>query len=1137
MTPQPPMATARAVRPHRGAGLLLVVPAALTGLISLVVPTGQTIVRSLQHGGGMLPFARRSGAGGVHNYTELLGHSAFWKALVFSLSFAVVPVLVMLLVGPSLAAALDRAGTWPRRAGRLLLSLPLVVFSPIALAAAWLTGQSRDGKVATAFGKLSAIRTWTPTVPLITAAAMFGFLCGLALLVFLPVMRGRTRGRSLTPAMLAVGSITLLAAVAAALQAFSFALTLGFRQPTLATSMYRSAFQFFDFGGGSAISTLTGLMLGVLGVLATFIAIRTGLRLDLGPPDAKGPATGPTGHRPGPEAYAPGPTWTPGGTPGPGAAAGDAAHPATGHAADPATNQEPADTPALHPAANQEPTDVSAADPAASQEPADASALDPAVGQQPTDVSAADHDAEPPLKRSGTTAADRNSGAVSANATLTDRDFKPGPPSTDATLADRTAGEPAASDTDATLTDRDAEPADLVTDPAPVAPGSGAAGSPTAADRDAEPEAHEPNATVTDRDSAASGSPAGANAEPNAPGTTWHPPDQADDSGPAVLGGHPTGEGTPRWDADQGTAGFGRSGPGVSGLGASHLGAGAAWTGAPGAGGPGAGGAAGYPSRGVVGSRGSDRGWAVLGIAALVVVAAIALLWSWPWLSVVFSSGHLPSRESQARMYFNTWAPPLLSAAVSVGTAYLAALGIGGLRPLGRKSEWLLLLFAPWLFVGVGPLSIADFENARHLHLLNHFLGLVPPILLSVPSLLVLTLFCRTRAARWRAAQAGGSAAFINLVALPALPLAIFMAGVTVFFGANNVLWPTTVGGGIDTQTAQTSLLRQLSEYAGTQNLPYGITTPLIVVVLAFIVLAALQILYFDRLVILTGPPGEPGDDLPTGTFTPTPSHQWPAEAAYPPPPTGAAHFLPPAGGAHASTSPPQPTTPWVPQPGPPTGHPAPPHPPAGYPAAPAPGTPPGYPQTNAPSGYPQTSPPADYPQMAAPSGYPGQPSYPAGYPTPPSPTPGYPPPTGPPPAYPTQAAPPGYPAPASPPPAYPGQPAPPPAYLGQATPPPAHPRQTDPPPAHPGQSGPPPAYPSLADPSTAYPGQAGPPRYPPPAASAASTPAAPSPPSPAGSPPGANEPPPGTDDGPPADEVTTPEPDTPENSEDDRPA
>ncbi|MGH3382065.1 MAG: hypothetical protein ACRDP6_45785 [Actinoallomurus sp.] len=583
--PAPPLTGGGAARPHRGPGLLLIIPAALMALVSLVVPTGQTIVRSFQMGGGILGRAPRSA--GLHNYGELLAHSAFWKALAFSLSLAVLPILVILLIGPLLAAALDRAGTWPRRVGRVLLSLPLVVFSPVAVVGAWRTGQL-DGGVATAFGKLQDIGPWSPTVPLITAAAMFGFLCGLALLVFLPVLRGRAQGRPLTPTMMAIGAITVLAAVAVALQAFSIDLTLTFgRQATLSTLQYRASYQFFDIGSGAAVSTLTGLILGVLGVLATFIAVRTGLRVELAPRETDGPKADPR-------------------------------------------------------------------------------------------------------------------------------------------------------------------------------PGAG--------------------------------------------------------------------------------------------------------------------------------------GRAAIGILALVAVVAIAVLCSWPWLSALFSTGHTPPlRPSAARVYANTWIPPLLGAIVSVGTAYLAALGIGGLRPLGRNSEWLLLPFAPWLFVGVMPLSVAGFDNARRLHLLNHFIVLIPPILLSVPSLLVLTLFCRTRSARWRAQGNGGTQSFVRLVALPALPLTVLMGGVTMLFGVHGLLWPLVVGTGNSAVTAPVALLRQLSQFGATQDLPYGVTTPLVMVVLTFLILATLQVLYLDRLVITTGPTGEPGDTNHPGAMPiPAQQPQWPVPEGYGPGGSGPGGYGPP---------------------------------------------------------------------------------------------------------------------------------------------------------------------------------------------------------------------------------------------------
>jgi ABC-type sugar transport system permease subunit len=641
MTSHPPAYPGR--RPGtagRGAGVLLVVPAALTALVTLVLPTGQTIVRSFQRGGGIGLPARSAG---LRNYSELLGSATFWKALVFSASFAIVPLLILLVVGPALAVALDRAGTWPRRVGRVLLSLPLVVFSPVAIAAGWIAGQS-DGGIATAFGRLGRGGAASPTVPLITAAAMFGFLCGLALLVFLPVMRGRAEGRPLTPVMIAVGSITVLAAFAVALQVFSLGLLMGSgKQPTLAMLEYRAAYFYYDFGGGAAAATVTGLILGVLGVLATVVAVRTGVRIEL--------------------------------------------------------------------------------------------------------------------------------------------------------------------------------------------------------------------------------RPAGAPAQPGKP-----PP---------------------------------------------------------------------------------DGGRVAVGVLVLALVLAVAVVCSWPWLSGLFPAEHtlpIQLRAPTPHVYANTWIPPVLSAIVSVGAAYLGALGIGGLRPLGRRSEWLLLPFAPWLFVGIGPLSIADFENARRLGAINHFAGLLPPLLLSVPSLLVLTIFCRTRAALWRAEQARGAPAFVRLVALPALPLAAFMGGLTVLFGAHGLLWPMLVSTGRDVQTAPVVVYRQISQFgAGLIGPGPGMATPIILVVLLFLALGALQVLYLDRLVITTGPAGEAGDDAPAGApawGAASGPQQW-ARPGYGPPPGHPAQpgpYGPPQGppgpygppqGPPGPYGPPQgPAGPYGPPPpgyGPPGPYGPPPMPPGGY--------------------------------------------------------------------------------------------------------------------------------------------------------------------------------------------------------------
>ncbi|MEV1171673.1 hypothetical protein AB0J09_25000, partial [Nonomuraea sp. NPDC049784] len=105
--------------PSRALGWLLAVPALFGTLISLVLPTVQTIWLSLQSGGVLT----ESHFVGIDNYHELLRTGEVWRALWFTLSLAVVPLMVAVVVAPLLALALDRAGTWPRRAGRIALSL------------------------------------------------------------------------------------------------------------------------------------------------------------------------------------------------------------------------------------------------------------------------------------------------------------------------------------------------------------------------------------------------------------------------------------------------------------------------------------------------------------------------------------------------------------------------------------------------------------------------------------------------------------------------------------------------------------------------------------------------------------------------------------------------------------------------------------------------------------------------------------------------------------------------------------------------------------------------------------------------------------------------------------------------------
>ncbi|MEU7743591.1 hypothetical protein [Nonomuraea sp. NPDC049158] len=516
-------------------GWLLLLPALLGTLITLLLPTVQTILLSLQSAGLSGP----SVFVGLANYGQVLGQGAFWKALVFTLSITVIPLLVAVVVGPLLALALDWSGAWPRRAGRIVLSLALVVFSPVAVALSWMRGLMPDASgLATMTEGLRDPATAPGTLQLIMAAATFGVVCALATMAFLPALRGGT----VSPAMLAMGGLVALAMVAAGLQTFAFGLTMTHGGPngstqTLGLVQYTYAFMVGRVGLGATVATIMGLLLGVLGIGAVCVAAASGMRVTVEPREAT--------------------------------------------------------------------------------------------------------------------------------------------------------------------------------------------------------------------------------------------PDQA----------------------------VARSGSGAK---------------------------------------------VIVGVVALVVVAAVGLALTWPWLSALLAPAQPGSAApSGLGTVVNTWAPALIGALVSVGVAYLGALGIGGLRPLGRGSEWLLLVFAPWLFVGMGPLSLADWRTIRGMSLIDSFIALVQPVLVSVPALLILTLLCKGLAAR-------GGKDFLSGVVLPSLPMAGILVLAITLVNGQDLLWPLLVAQDPGLATAPVQLLTRSSGYSAAAP-DVGLATPLAVVAVALIAIVAAQLLYLDRLAITVG--------------------------------------------------------------------------------------------------------------------------------------------------------------------------------------------------------------------------------------------------------------------------------------------
>ncbi|MET7394550.1 sugar ABC transporter permease [Dactylosporangium sp. NPDC005572] len=233
----------------------------------------------------------------------------------------------------------------------------------------------------------------------------------------------------------------------------------------------------------------------------------------------------------------------------------------------------------------------------------------------------------------------------------------------------------------------------------------------------------------------------------------------------------------------------------------------------------------------------------------LVVVLAVTLSALWPWLSDITDES-LSSRSTAV----NTWVPPLISTTVGVTVAALAAFGISGLRPLGRHSEWLLLPFGLFLFVGVAPLALRAFASGQTAHRLNSFLALIPPSRVAIPALFVLALLFRGQAIRREVSlQEGRPAPWTSLI-LPALPMLALAYVVTWLVQVQNVLWPYITSAPPNHMTAHVEMI-QVLQTLDVDHLPYGKLLPLPLLIVLLLAGAAAQLFYLDRVALRAGLP------------------------------------------------------------------------------------------------------------------------------------------------------------------------------------------------------------------------------------------------------------------------------------------
>jgi len=241
-------------------------------------------------------------------------------------------------------------------------------------------------------------------------------------------------------------------------------------------------------------------------------------------------------------------------------------------------------------------------------------------------------------------------------------------------------------------------------------------------------------------------------------------------------------------------------------------------------------------------------GAGIAGILLLILFAAGVLVNLLPWLTRL--NGDSNAVYEEIDVVIETWGPPLITTGVALVTSLAGGFAIGALRPFGEHSRWLLLLFAPWLFVGSGPLAIAGHESLVEAEAMTTFTGLVPRAWIAVPALFVFTALFWGLEDRRRSMTAQGAPASKSngSFAAAAWPLVALVGMVLWLVNANDMVWQMVAGGATAVQAMLQVLYSFDSEVAGV-----GIGYPLALFGLFAAAMVAAAVFYLPRVGVKVG--------------------------------------------------------------------------------------------------------------------------------------------------------------------------------------------------------------------------------------------------------------------------------------------
>ena len=236
----------------------------------------------------------------------------------------------------------------------------------------------------------------------------------------------------------------------------------------------------------------------------------------------------------------------------------------------------------------------------------------------------------------------------------------------------------------------------------------------------------------------------------------------------------------------------------------------------------------------VAGKRRGSTGLGGVALVLAVLVLVVFLILARDWVAGLFVSlpPAIPFADA-TRIVVNTWVPPFVAVLVQVLVGALAGFGIGWLRPLGRGSEWLLLVFAPGLFVALTPLLVARFVAAIDGGSLGGS-SLVPPLWVSIPAVYVFTFVAAGLRRAWDADPSVRSSVMVSGLATVAL---VFVVSWVV--QAQTVTWNLVVAQNPERASGPLTLARLASTVFG-EALPQQLATPVpLLAILAAVAAAA----------------------------------------------------------------------------------------------------------------------------------------------------------------------------------------------------------------------------------------------------------------------------------------------------------